>query len=106
MSTTPSFNHPSASLSAASAAVPSSMHYMMMGSNPSTQVSPGTGQLSKLVSMNEQAWLKVGTLSESMGDTERAIYAYEAAARHNPYNSSILQRLGQAYLQQEKYLQS
>lgn len=74
-------------------------------SNPQ-MTAPLMSTPSKLISLNEQTWLKIGSLSEAMSESERAIYAYESAIRHNPYSILALQRLGHFYLQQERYNQA
>ncbi|ORX97319.1 TPR-like protein [Basidiobolus meristosporus CBS 931.73] len=47
----------------------------------------------KLVSMNEQTWLQLGALAELMQEFDRAMNAYEATLRHNPYSIPALTQI-------------
>lgn len=82
------------------------VHPQLVHSSNSQMTSALMGIPSKLISLNEQTWLKIGSLSEAMSESERAVYAYESAIRHNPYSIPALQRLGHFYLQQERYTQA
>ncbi|SNX86681.1 probable TPR-containing protein Mql1 [Melanopsichium pennsylvanicum] len=44
----------------------------------------------KLALANESAWVSVGSAAETMEDYDRALSAYEAALRHNPYSVPAL----------------
>ncbi|PVU94127.1 hypothetical protein BB559_003094 [Furculomyces boomerangus] len=53
--------------------------------------------------LNEQTWLKIGSISEQMGDYQKAIKAYENAPKHNPYSLPALQKMALLYRQLEEY---
>ena len=61
---------------------------------------------SKLALVNEQTWIQVGSLSETLCEPDRAIHAYESALRHNPYSTLSLSRLGLLHKKQEHYHQA
>ncbi|CEH14207.1 FOG: TPR repeat [Ceraceosorus bombacis] len=42
--------------------------------------------MQKLAQANENAWISIGSAADAMEDFDRAIAAYEAALRHNPYS--------------------
>lgn len=73
----------------------------MMTTNPTMIPAP-----SKLAAVNEQTWIQVGSLSETLSETDRAIHAYESALRHNPYSSSALLRLAGLFKLKERYSQA
>ncbi|ORX89446.1 TPR-like protein [Basidiobolus meristosporus CBS 931.73] len=57
----------------------------------------------KLVSMNEQTWLQLGALAELMLDHDRAMNAYEATLRHNPYSVSALTQIASLCRSREQF---
>jgi general transcriptional corepressor CYC8 len=57
----------------------------------------------KLATANEQTWLHIGSLSETLGDLDKAMHAYEAALRHNPYSVPALTQLAAACRSKEQY---
>lgn len=56
--------------------------------------------------MNEATWLQIGSLSELTCDSERALSAYEAALRHNPYSFNALCKLAGIWRNREQYLKA
>uniref|UniRef100_V5ECX2 Uncharacterized protein n=2 Tax=Kalmanozyma brasiliensis (strain GHG001) TaxID=1365824 RepID=V5ECX2_KALBG len=54
---------------------------------PAASSSPAVQKLSLA---NEAAWVSVGSAAETMEDYDRALSAYEAALRHNPYSVPAL----------------
>ncbi|KXS10855.1 TPR-like protein [Gonapodya prolifera JEL478] len=57
----------------------------------------------RLTSMNEQTWLSIGTLAETMNDADRAMAAYESALRHNPYSVPALTQIAALCRAREQY---
>ncbi|KAJ3053739.1 glucose repression mediator protein [Rhizophlyctis rosea] len=57
----------------------------------------------KLQAQNEQNWLQVGTLAESMNEPDRAMSAYESALRHNPYSIPALTQIAALCRAREQY---
>jgi len=57
----------------------------------------------KLTSENEAIWTRLGTLSEMMGESEHASFAYESVLRHNPYNAKALTQVASIYRTKEQY---
>ncbi|KAI8899943.1 hypothetical protein BC833DRAFT_583773 [Globomyces pollinis-pini] len=63
-----------------------------------------TSQIVKdLLLLNEQTWLKLGQVAEVMNEPEKAIAAYEAALRHNPYSEQTLTLIAALCRTLEKY---
>ncbi|CAO3636511.1 unnamed protein product [Cunninghamella blakesleeana] len=60
----------------------------------------------KLATANEQAWLTIGNLAELMSDWEKAIQAYEAALRHNPYSIRALTQIASLCRGREQFDQA
>ncbi|KAF8420056.1 hypothetical protein EV426DRAFT_538069 [Tirmania nivea] len=66
----------------------------------------------QLQSVNENVWLQIGSLTELMGDLDRAMSAYESALRHNPYSISAMNsiscilRTKEQFSKAVEYLQS
>ncbi|ORY03196.1 TPR-like protein [Basidiobolus meristosporus CBS 931.73] len=61
----------------------------MATATPSQQ----TPSSQKLMSLNEQTWLQLGGLAELMQEFDRAMNAYEATLRHNPYSVPALTQI-------------
>jgi len=59
--------------------------------------------LQKLTTANENTWMRLGSLSELMHDPEKAMYSYENALRHNPYNVKALTQLASICRLKEQY---
>ncbi|PVU95872.1 hypothetical protein BB561_001568, partial [Smittium simulii] len=57
----------------------------------------------KLSILNEQSWLKIGSIAEMMNDYKKAMHAYEMSIKHNPYSLTSLQRIALIYRQQENF---
>ncbi|KAJ3340086.1 glucose repression mediator protein [Gonapodya sp. JEL0774] len=57
----------------------------------------------RLTTMNEQTWLSIGTLAESMNDPDRAMAAFESALRHNPYSVPALTQIAALCRAREQY---
>ena len=49
--------------------------------------------LQKLSAANEHTWLHIGSMSETVGELDRAVNAYENALRNNPYSVRALTQL-------------
>merc|ERR1712137_948951 len=60
----------------------------------------------KLAAENESIWVRLGNLCEMMNETDRALFAYENALRHNPYNTKALTQLASIYRMKEQYSQA
>ncbi|KAK9762843.1 glucose repression mediator protein, partial [Basidiobolus ranarum] len=78
------------------------------GASPAVRAAPNmtSQQLTasqKLVSMNEQTWLQLGALAELMLDHDRALNAYEATLRHNPYSISALTQIASLCRSREQF---
>ncbi|TGZ84967.1 TPR-like protein [Ascodesmis nigricans] len=88
-------------------------HPQTNGHGPQIGMAHGKSALfQSLATVNEQAWLQIGSLTENMGDLDRAMHAYESALRHNPYsipamNSiSCILRTKEQFPKAVEYLQS
>ncbi|KAJ2676819.1 glucose repression mediator protein [Coemansia spiralis] len=57
----------------------------------------------KLSSMTEDVWMQIGSLSEFMNESERALAAYENALRHNPYSQAALSQIANIYRGREDF---
>lgn len=68
--------------------------------NPPPQPPP---IIQRLSSQNEATWLQIGSLAELTCDSERALNAYEAALRHNPYSFNALFKLAGLWRNREQY---
>src|SRR3989338_8224537 len=51
----------------------------------------------KLNQLNESVWLRLGGLSESLKDLDRAIFAYENVLRYNESNVKALHQITAIY---------
>ncbi|RKP09624.1 hypothetical protein THASP1DRAFT_14038 [Thamnocephalis sphaerospora] len=54
---------------------------------------PATGS-QRLAAMNEETWIRMGTLADQMQDHDRAMSCFESALRHNPYSVAALTKIG------------
>lgn len=63
---------------------------MEAGGAPAGPPASSSPAVQKLSLANEAAWVSVGSAAETMEDCYRALSAYEAALRHNPYSVSAL----------------
>ncbi|PVV05476.1 hypothetical protein BB560_000011 [Smittium megazygosporum] len=57
----------------------------------------------RLSIMNEQSWIKIGSMAESMANYGLAMHAYEMSLKHNSYSLPSLQRIALIYRQQEDF---
>ncbi|KAH3766266.1 general transcriptional repressor [Pelomyxa schiedti] len=72
----------------------------VVGQSPS---STGVSLNTKLVAANEQTWLKLGTMNEALGETDRAMECYENVLKHNPRNTKALAYIAFIFRQREQY---
>ncbi|SPO31231.1 probable TPR-containing protein Mql1 [Ustilago trichophora] len=63
---------------------------MDAGAGPAGPPASSSPAVQKLSHANETAWVSVGSAAETMEDYDRALSAYEAALRHNPYSVPAL----------------
>ena len=63
---------------------------MEAGGGPAGPPASSSPAVQKLSLANESAWVSVGSAAETMEDYDRALSAYEAALRHNPYSVPAL----------------
>lgn len=61
---------------------------------------------SKLSSANETSWIKLGQLAEILQEADKAMYSYENALRHNPYNVKALTQIASICRLREQYPKS
>lgn len=71
---------------------------------------PGAGQApviaspaQRLDAIDEQVWLQIGSLAESMGEFDRAMNSYESALRHNYQSISALNLIAELYRSRENF---
>ncbi|KAK9448541.1 uncharacterized protein V1518DRAFT_427700 [Limtongia smithiae] len=57
----------------------------------------------KLETVNEQTWMSIGKVAEMMGEQDRALHAYEAAVRHNPYSIAGLAAIANILRSKEQF---
>eukprot|EP00158_Paraphelidium_tribonemae_P007968 Partr_v1_DN28415_c1_g1_i2_m41099 putative involved in the repression of many genes in a wide variety of physiological processes. May also be involved in the derepression of at least some target genes. The complex is recruited to target genes by interaction with DNA-bound transcriptional repressors. The complex recruits histone deacetylases to produce a repressive chromatin structure, interacts with hypoacetylated N-terminal tails of histones H3 and H4 that have been programmed for repression by len=65
-----------------------------------------TNALQKLASANEKVWLHIGGMSESFGDLDRAMNAYESALRNNPYSVPALTQIAAVYRTRDQFVKA
>ncbi|KAF8978356.1 hypothetical protein BGZ46_006568 [Entomortierella lignicola] len=70
------------------------------GSGPAPIVS---SPAQRLDAIDEQVWLQLGSLAESMGDHDRAMAAYESALRHNYHSVNALNQIAELYRSRENF---
>ncbi|KAF9438424.1 hypothetical protein BGZ76_007948 [Entomortierella beljakovae] len=70
------------------------------GGNQAPIVSSPTQRLDVI---DEQVWIQLGTLAESMGEFDRAMSAYESALRHNHYSVAALNQIAELYRSRENF---
>ncbi|WBW72516.1 transcriptional corepressor Ssn6 [Schizosaccharomyces osmophilus] len=58
----------------------------------------------KLISLNEEAWLQIGHLAELYDDSDKALTAYEAALRQNPYSIPAMLQVATLLRNREQFL--
>ncbi|EPY53631.1 transcriptional corepressor Ssn6 [Schizosaccharomyces cryophilus OY26] len=58
----------------------------------------------KLISLNEEAWLQIGHLAELYDDSDKALTAYEAALRQNPYSIPAMLQIATLLRNREQFL--
>lgn len=63
---------------------------MEAAGGPATVPASSSPVVQKLSLANEAAWVSIGSAAETMEDYDRALSAYEAALRHNPYSVPAL----------------
>src|SRR5690348_3031003 len=51
----------------------------------------------RLDAIDEQVWLQIGSLAESMGEFDRAMNSYESALRHNYQSINALNLIAELY---------
>lgn len=76
--------------------------------NMSHQHHPASGGQPKSITerlaiVNEQAWISLGNLAESMTDSSRALAFYKWALKHNPRSVDALSRIASLYRHQEQF---
>lgn len=59
--------------------------------------------LAKLTLANENSWLQIAALAETLGDSDKALNAAEAALRHNAYSLAALKMAGSLCRAKEMY---
>ncbi|KAI8083296.1 uncharacterized protein B0P05DRAFT_595872 [Gilbertella persicaria] len=59
--------------------------------------------LQKLAYINEQTWLKFGSLAELMNDHDKAISFYESALRHNLHSITALTQIASLFRAKEQF---
>ncbi|KAF9161341.1 hypothetical protein BGX20_002143, partial [Mortierella sp. AD010] len=62
-----------------------------------------TSPAQRLDAIDEQVWLQIGSLAESMGEYDRAMAAYESALRHNYHSVSALNLIAELYRSRENF---
>ncbi|KAI8615657.1 hypothetical protein BC830DRAFT_1168439 [Chytriomyces sp. MP71] len=92
-------HHPLASLSAAAAQQPQMSSGVsgvlgVAGVGIGVAVPGGPGAADplsqRLAQMNEETWVRIGSIADSLGDKDRALAAFDAALRHNPFSVPAL----------------
>ncbi|KAG0321842.1 hypothetical protein BGZ99_003675 [Dissophora globulifera] len=62
-----------------------------------------TSSAQRLDAIDEQVWLQLGSLAESMGEYDRAMAAYESALRHNYHSVSAMNLIAELYRSRENF---
>ena len=62
-----------------------------------------TSPAQRLDAIDEQVWLQLGSLAESMGEFDRAMASYESALRHNYHSVSALNLIAELYRSRENF---
>ncbi|OAQ28736.1 TPR-like protein [Linnemannia elongata AG-77] len=57
----------------------------------------------RLDAIDEQVWLQIGSLAESMGEFDRAMNSYESALRHNYQSINALNLIAELYRSRENF---
>ncbi|KAF9579550.1 hypothetical protein BGW38_004148 [Lunasporangiospora selenospora] len=57
----------------------------------------------RLDAIDEQVWLQLGSLAESMGEYDRAMAAYESALRHNFHSVNAMNLIAELYRSRENF---
>ncbi|KAF5117177.1 hypothetical protein DV113_000388 [Geotrichum candidum] len=57
----------------------------------------------KLHNETADCWFEVGRLAESMDDFDKAVFAFNASLRYNPYNIATLKAIANLYRSKEKF---
>ncbi|KAG0216105.1 hypothetical protein BGX28_006001 [Mortierella sp. GBA30] len=57
----------------------------------------------RLDAIDEQVWLQLGSLAESMGEYDRAMASYESALRHNYHSVNALKLIAELYRTRENF---
>jgi general transcriptional corepressor CYC8 len=60
----------------------------------------------KLLSLNEQSWLQIGHLAETLGQTDRALLCFHHALKHHPHSVVALTRVASIYRAREQFPQA
>ncbi|KAF9984022.1 hypothetical protein BGZ75_004407 [Mortierella antarctica] len=60
----------------------------------------------RLDAIDEQVWLQLGSLAESMGEHDRAMAAYESALRHNYHSVNALKLIAELYRTRESFVKA
>ena len=60
----------------------------------------------KLDQLNESVWLRLGVLSESLMDLDKALYAYENVLRYNESNVKAIHRIVTIFRTQGRHPQA
>ncbi|KAG0260436.1 glucose repression mediator protein [Mortierella polycephala] len=62
-----------------------------------------TSPAQRLDAIDEQVWLQIGSLAESMGEYDRAMAAYESALRHNYHSIGAMNLIAELYRTRENF---
>lgn len=73
------------------------------GPAPPSSSGPPPSPAQRLDAIDEQAWLQLGSLAESMGEYDRAMAAYESALRHNNYSINALNSIAELCRSRENF---
>ncbi|KAF9132804.1 glucose repression mediator protein [Mortierella sp. 14UC] len=57
----------------------------------------------RLDAIDEQVWLQIGSLADSMGEFDRAMNSYESALRHNHQSINALNLIAELYRSRENF---
>lgn len=75
----------------------------MTSTAPPPPSQPQAPSLQKLIYLNEQTWLHIGKLAESMSELDRAHMCFENSLRHNPYSVPALTAIANLCRSRDQY---
>jgi tetratricopeptide (TPR) repeat protein len=93
-------NNSNIKISTPTGAGPVGPHAAVPGAGPAPII-PSPAQ--RLDSIDEQVWLQIGSLAESMGEFDRAMNSYESALRHNYQSINALNLIAELYRSRENF---